>query len=188
MNREEMLKELDRRGRTTEVALDLSIRKWRDIVNGEGIDSCDLNCALCEVFKENVDKCGDCPMEKDGNRCGETGSFWRKYRHDGSQENAQAMLDYLVGLQQRLYPKRAKWRQSQDYEEFHIDRIRRIIGDKHSVVIPCNRKSSRKIIIKNTQIDKLNWILSSLYEIGVIDSEAYHKAEKRLEELFDEDC
>lgn len=107
MNREEMLAELEKRGRTEEVALDLSIRKWRDIVEGKGIDEGGDNCALCE-FEYS---CEDCPISEDGKQCDLVYSPYKNYCcswGDEQKENARKMLDYLVELRDRLYPKKRK--------------------------------------------------------------------------------
>ena len=40
--------------------LELSIKKWEDIVNKTGKDAGRLNCALCLVYLEN--NCADCPV------------------------------------------------------------------------------------------------------------------------------
>lgn len=54
MNREEMLRELqvgkDNGKDMKELALELSIRKWREIEEGSGEDNGRENCALCETF------------------------------------------------------------------------------------------------------------------------------------------
>ena len=54
MNRKDMLKRLE----AGEDPLELSIEKWRDIVDGKGCDYGSNNCALCEI----VDHCYSCPV------------------------------------------------------------------------------------------------------------------------------
>ena len=48
--------------RLTAFALELSIEKWQDIVDGKGEELGDDNCALCQVFG-HLD-CKDCPVSK----------------------------------------------------------------------------------------------------------------------------
>lgn len=70
MNRSEMLKRLE----AGEDALELSIEKWQDIVDGKGKNYDSLNCALCEsiptcklciIFKKTGESdCEETPYEK----------------------------------------------------------------------------------------------------------------------------
>lgn len=45
-----------------EAALEGSIRKWEDIVNGTGVDEGFRNCPLCSLFYNN--HCRGCPVYK----------------------------------------------------------------------------------------------------------------------------
>lgn len=47
-------------------ALELSIKKWKDIINKNGNDEGPDNCALCQkyFFKEGIKSCMGCPVEK----------------------------------------------------------------------------------------------------------------------------
>lgn len=51
----------------------MSIQKWQDIVDGVGVDDGAKNCALCEMFSENlpvIKICVGCPVwKKTGERC-----------------------------------------------------------------------------------------------------------------------
>ena len=49
---------------TREQAIQLSIEKWEDIVNGEGIDEGGFNCALCKqyFFFCVADDASKCPI------------------------------------------------------------------------------------------------------------------------------
>jgi len=53
--------------------LDISIDKWRSIVNGKGVDSAAKNCALCETYGEvkggPYPSCGDCPAYSESGCC-----------------------------------------------------------------------------------------------------------------------
>ena len=59
MDRKEMLARLKK----GEDPLELSIEKWKDIVEGKGEDVATLNCALCEVHKD----CKTCPIFEKSN-------------------------------------------------------------------------------------------------------------------------
>ena len=56
MNRKEMLERLAK----GESPLELSIQKWRDIVDEKGIDESGENCALCETVKDDMGSCQNC--------------------------------------------------------------------------------------------------------------------------------
>ena len=45
---------------TREHAVQLSIEKWEDIINDEGIDDGGFNCALCHQYI----RCYECPIHK----------------------------------------------------------------------------------------------------------------------------
>lgn len=49
----------------TLVALQGSIDKWENIVNGKGVDSGWQNCPLCEKFMDEIG-CFGCPVAKAG--------------------------------------------------------------------------------------------------------------------------
>ena len=44
-------------------ALRGSIAKWQKILDGTGIDRCDLNCPLCEMYGTRPE-CGNCPVKR----------------------------------------------------------------------------------------------------------------------------
>lgn len=56
MTREEMLRALAE----GQDALEVTIKKWRDIVSGVGPDLGGKNCALCEEYADGP--CRDCPI------------------------------------------------------------------------------------------------------------------------------
>jgi len=102
MNREDMLRRLGE----GEDALELSIEKWQDIVDGKGVDNGHYNCALCRTYDvaNTKTKCGGCPLF-DGFKVGEPCSrYYYQYTRNSTTENAQIMLDTLISL--RPEPKR----------------------------------------------------------------------------------
>lgn len=58
MEIEDMIKRLD----AGEKAIDLSIEKWEDILNGTGTDGSAGNCACCYVDTEGNNDCLTCPI------------------------------------------------------------------------------------------------------------------------------
>ena len=58
MNRKEMIERLEK----GEDALELSIEKWQDIVDGKGEDEGTANCALCYLYASEL--CEDCPVSE----------------------------------------------------------------------------------------------------------------------------
>lgn len=67
MKREEMLTRLE----NGESPLELSIEKWRDIIDGTGKDLSDQNCALCEKNSfPHKSNCDGCPVKE------KTGENW----------------------------------------------------------------------------------------------------------------
>lgn len=111
MNRMQMIKLLDH----GKLPIDVSIRKWREIVDAptnnhigtrhqldEGVDNCALcysnrNCKDCIVYKRFSVSCGEAvkntkKYKKD---------FYSQYLHEG---NKQAMLDALI-----LIKNTSKW-------------------------------------------------------------------------------
>ena len=58
-------------------ALELSLKKHQDIINGEGADLGSYNCALCvKYWEEEGTECEECPLCLDGNACIGIGSLW----------------------------------------------------------------------------------------------------------------
>lgn len=92
MNRKEMLERLTK----GEDALELSIEKWRDVVDGKGWAIDATNCALCHKYI-NVG-CMGCPVFKrtHSNYCGRT-----PYYEYGDAKNAGASEDKLKQIAQR---------------------------------------------------------------------------------------
>jgi len=58
MKREDM----ERRLEEGEDPLELSIEKWKDIINGDGYDHGSGNCALCSVYYNGPTNCENCPV------------------------------------------------------------------------------------------------------------------------------
>ena len=60
MDRKEMLERLEK----GEDALELSIKKWEDVVQGKGRGLGASNCALCQIYlvERTTDFCKGCPV------------------------------------------------------------------------------------------------------------------------------
>jgi len=62
LDRKEMLKRL----KAKEDSLEISIAKWVELAEGNGEDQADLNCALCETYKnrkrDHSTDCAKCPV------------------------------------------------------------------------------------------------------------------------------
>ena len=105
----------------TAPALELSIKKWRAIVKGTGVDNGQYNCALCAEYIDN--ECSGCPVAKATGQiyCG--GSPYKQlwvanskfsptkdgrvaYNKIGKQA-AKDELAFLIGLR-RFYKKARK--------------------------------------------------------------------------------
>ena len=93
MNREEMLKRL----RKGEDPLDLSIQKWRDIVDGKGVDDGMKNCALCEKFNK-FEGCYGCPVAEKTGQCFCEGTPYERIGYPISKRLALAELRFLESL------------------------------------------------------------------------------------------
>lgn len=90
MDKKEMLKKL----REGQDPLEVSIQKWQDIVDGEGEDLGELNCALCKTFPRQ--DCRGCPIAE---KTGKSGCDDTPYYADGPSEViAVAMLEFLKSL------------------------------------------------------------------------------------------
>lgn len=112
MNREEMLERL----KAGYEPIDVAIEKWRDIVADPRItkdcfggddfvlDEADSNCALCHVFRDGKDDCGDCPIIKAGFH-GCAGGVYKKASEDN---NPQLMLDELLRVKAWLDAEKCK--------------------------------------------------------------------------------
>lgn len=90
MDRKEMLERLAR----GDPALEVSIQKWQDIVDGVGEDMGAANCALCEVAGFT---CLNCKIyQKMRYTCRKTP--YMRHMENPSKKNAQAELDFLKSL------------------------------------------------------------------------------------------
>lgn len=110
---------------TKSEALELSIKKWQEIVNGTGIDMGVLNCELCYKYYTPVDvstlqkaRCAkECPVRKNAGDqyCNNTPyvewSVHQRIRHEREDVKqvqcetckvlAQKELDYLISLRKK---------------------------------------------------------------------------------------
>ena len=99
-------RDMEVRLRNGESRLDVSIEKWRQIVDGEAdLDSGVFpdNCALCDKYIHL--NCRRCPLEIAGEKCTDTGSIWSNFNDsmthgtdDKAMEYAQDMLDKLTSI------------------------------------------------------------------------------------------
>jgi len=103
MKDEEMERRLRAGGNTPELALELSIEKWQDIVDGTGENNGIHNCALCRYYQLDQGGCEECPVAiKTGqNYC--QGTPYDELRHpiwdeDRRQLLTIKMLEFLKSL------------------------------------------------------------------------------------------
>jgi hypothetical protein len=108
----------------TREALEGSIKKWRNIVAGTGVDEGTDNCPLCELFYDPVSyaeqECLGCPVfEKTGHQyCYKTpyenfdlasthciNDISNKDRREELTKQAQAELDFLISLRPEVSDK-----------------------------------------------------------------------------------
>lgn len=95
MTKEEMLKSLA----GGQDPLTVSIQKWRDIVNGVGVDLGSKNCALCNLFyNEFLSDCEDCPIMISTGLLYCKGTPYEDFEDD-DLESAKRMLTFLESLQ-----------------------------------------------------------------------------------------
>ena len=99
MNRTEMLEKL----KVGEDPLEISIKKWRDIVEGEGKDNGVKNCALCKVYEG----CCGCPVKSETGLKYCDGTPYEMYEdmydeglstEEELEEAAMAELEFLISL------------------------------------------------------------------------------------------
>lgn len=97
--------------------LELSIKKWKDIVKilkfgsekrkekfiklSSRINE-SLTCALCEKFYDsnNINTCSQCPVYKKTGMDGCHGTPWVSYNLSTNLENAQRVLDFAISLRE----------------------------------------------------------------------------------------
>ena len=106
------------KNKTDKELLDLSIEKWRAIIEfleeGEEVTNIGRNsCPLCKKY--NIlfsQRCSDCPIGRDTSQSGCKGTPYQNYEFDARDtldsddlEGARAELDYLQELYDRLYPE-----------------------------------------------------------------------------------
>ena len=99
--------EMKKRLKKGEKAIDLTIEKWRDIVDKKGIDEGSFNCALCQIGKDRKDRfdipiCTNCPLFKYGTACGSNKSTYVTYSYKPTKKNAQAMVDELESVRRKM--------------------------------------------------------------------------------------
>ena len=90
-------------------ALEGSIKKWKAIVAGTGINEGPQNCPLCQMFITNTDRKG-CPVNSKTNKPGCIGTPYDEYdklEYEDCEGNkaelerlAQAELDFLKSLRE----------------------------------------------------------------------------------------
>ena len=73
-------------------ALERSIAKWNDIVNGDGVDRNAGNCALCKLENmlredENDDSCARCPVAIATKKSQCDGSPWEEWNLHQQREH-----------------------------------------------------------------------------------------------------
>ena len=99
-------RDMEVRLRNGESRLDVSIEKWRQIVDEEADLHSGIfpgNCALCDKYIHL--NCSGCPLAIAGEKCTDTGSIWSDFNQAVTYENndlamtyAQYMLDKLQSL------------------------------------------------------------------------------------------
>lgn len=63
-------------------SLDLSILKWKKIVNEDGVDKGSTNCALCQEFiEDNLWVCEGCPVKEKTGRLGCQDTPWEEWHN-----------------------------------------------------------------------------------------------------------
>jgi hypothetical protein len=73
------------------------------------------------------------------------------------------------------------WRS--EYEDFHLNRIEDIIY-RGTVKTQCNSESTDMLKLEDTH-EKLDFLISSLFEMGIIeDFEVHNKIQKGLRDFF----
>ena len=86
--------------RLTAFALELSIEKWQEVVNGkdEKLASDATNCALCQIFQHHL--CKGCPVnEKTGEGCAMTPYI--DYEHAQTRSAAEKEVKFLKSLRKK---------------------------------------------------------------------------------------
>jgi hypothetical protein len=96
MNKYEMIYRL----RKGEGALELSIQKWEDIVNGKGENEGLSNCALCKLYYGSVwgFHCHNCPIMK---RAGLPFCRGTPYKRFPTLDEAKKELNFLKSFKER---------------------------------------------------------------------------------------
>jgi len=115
MEREEMFERLE----AGEHPIDLSIRKWEDIVDGVGKDEGGGNCALCQKYDcydndyEKYDviemDVSPCPLWKYGVGCENNSSPWMNYHRCKVKRNAVLMLEALERVKRCMVENDEYW-------------------------------------------------------------------------------
>lgn len=101
LNRKEMLARLEK----GEDALELSIEKWQDIVDGKGEDLLSQNCALCEIDgmqtdkNPDLDECRSCIIFKKTGKSNCLGTPY--YDIKDEKERALKELEFLKSLRKK---------------------------------------------------------------------------------------
>lgn len=93
--------------KTTLRALQGSIEKWQDIVDGWDRDFGADNCPLCQLFLETnrIPRCHGCPVRKKTKKSLCFGSPYINYQHAETKEEAQYYAEAELTFLQSLLPK-----------------------------------------------------------------------------------
>lgn len=82
--------------------LEISIMKWEEIVAGIGLDNADVNCALCNAYRDytatEIHECLKCPVYKKTGRDACQGSPWSDTWGKGNTEANKKELEFLKSL------------------------------------------------------------------------------------------
>ncbi len=103
MNRQQMLDALA----AGEKPIDVAIRKWEDIANGEGEDHGSTDCAICKVQWDTHEECAGCPTHSEDKGCCD-GLYSAYVWADTPQAKNSAALDMVRYLKQKKQEIEAK--------------------------------------------------------------------------------
>jgi len=79
--------------------VEVSIMKWKDIINEIGKDRATKNCGLC--YKYNTVNCFQCPLQQIGKGCKDTDSPYGNYIRNKTHATVNGMIKALE--QARVY-------------------------------------------------------------------------------------
>ena len=96
-------RDMEVRLRNGESRLDVSIEKWRQIVDEEADLHSGIfpgNCALCDKYI-HLD-CSGCPLEIAGEQCIYAGSIWSNFNQAIIDDDEEAAIMYAQGMLDKL--------------------------------------------------------------------------------------